>query len=66
MHSDVQADQPAANMKTVTVTVSWNYRAMPRTYTLRTIYTDFSGSAQHGVGAREAMSASRSSRCCPW
>ena len=43
VHSDVQNDQPAPNMKTVTVTVSWTHRALPRTYTLQTIYTDFSG-----------------------
>jgi type II secretory pathway pseudopilin PulG len=44
VHTDVQTDQPAANMKTVTVTVSWTHRAMPRTYSLQTISTDFSGS----------------------
>ncbi len=43
VHTDVQDSQPAANMKTVTVTVSWNYRSLPRTYALQTIYTDFSG-----------------------
>jgi len=43
MHTDVQDGQPAANMKTVTVTVSWTYRSVPRSYTVQTIYTDFSG-----------------------
>ena len=43
VHTDVQDSQPAANMKTVTVTVSWTYRSAPRTYALQTIYTDFSG-----------------------
>jgi Tfp pilus assembly protein PilV len=43
VHTDVQTDQPAANMKTVTVTVAWTHRALPRTYSLQTIYTDFSG-----------------------
>jgi type II secretory pathway pseudopilin PulG len=43
VHTDVQDSQPAPNMKTVTVTVAWNYRSLPRTYALQTIYTDFSG-----------------------
>ena len=43
VHSDVQADQPAANMKTVTITVSWNYLGRPCTYTIRTVYTNVNG-----------------------
>jgi prepilin-type N-terminal cleavage/methylation domain-containing protein len=43
VHSEVQNDQPAANMKTVTVTVSWNYKGAPRSYSLSTIYTNVNG-----------------------
>jgi Tfp pilus assembly protein PilV len=43
VHSDVQDNQPAANMKTVTVTVSWNYKGQARNYSLSTIYTNVNG-----------------------
>lgn len=43
MHTDVQADSPAANMKTITVTVSWTDHGAPRSYELRTIYTNING-----------------------
>lgn len=43
VHSAVQNDQPAANMKTVTVTVSWSHSGMPRSYSLSTIYTNVNG-----------------------
>ncbi len=43
VHSDVQADQPAANMKTVTTTVSWNYLGRARSYAIQTIYTNVNG-----------------------
>ena len=43
VHSEVQSDQPAANMKTVTVAVSWNYNGLPRSYSLSTIYTNVDG-----------------------
>ena len=43
VHSDVQTDQPAANMKTVTITVSWNYLGKPRSYQIRTVYTNVNG-----------------------
>jgi Tfp pilus assembly protein PilV len=36
VHSDVADDQPAANMKTVTVTTSW-------TYSLQTVYANING-----------------------
>jgi Tfp pilus assembly protein PilV len=42
VHTDVQTNQPAANMKTITVTVSWADRGA-RTYDLQTIYTNISG-----------------------
>jgi Tfp pilus assembly protein PilV len=42
VHSNVQNDQPAANMKTITVTVSWTDHGT-RTYDLQTIYTNISG-----------------------
>jgi Tfp pilus assembly protein PilV len=43
VHTDVQANQPAANMKTITVTVSWTDHGAPRAYDLQTIYTNISG-----------------------
>ncbi len=43
VHTDVQADQPATNMKTVAVTVSWTYKGQPRNYSLSTIYTNVNG-----------------------
>jgi Tfp pilus assembly protein PilV len=43
VHSDVQTDVPAANMKTVTATISWNYRGQPRSYAVQTIYTNING-----------------------
>jgi Tfp pilus assembly protein PilV len=43
VHSEVQNDQPSANMKTVTVTVSWNYNGQPRNYSVSTIYTNVNG-----------------------
>lgn len=42
VHTNVQADQPVANVKTITVTVSWTDRGA-RTYDLQTIYTNISG-----------------------
>ncbi len=43
VHSEVQADQPAVNMKTVTVTTSWNYLGSSRQYSLQTVYTNING-----------------------
>lgn len=43
VHTDVQAEQPAANMKTIAVTVSWTDHGVPRRYVLQTIYTNISG-----------------------
>lgn len=43
VHSDVQSDQPAANMKTVTVSVSWTYKGAARSYSMSTIYTNVNG-----------------------
>ncbi len=43
VHSEVQTDQPAANMKTVTVTASWSYQGIPRGYSLSTVYTNVNG-----------------------
>ena len=43
VHTDVQVDQPVANMKTITVMVSWADHGTPRTYDLQTIYTNISG-----------------------
>jgi Tfp pilus assembly protein PilV len=43
VHSDVQADQPAANMKTVVVTVGWSDHGAPHTYDIQTIYANISG-----------------------
>lgn len=43
VHSDVRADQPAANMKTIAVTVSWVDHGVPRSYVLQTIYTNIKG-----------------------
>jgi Tfp pilus assembly protein PilV len=43
VHSDVQTDQPGANMKTVTVTVSWSHNGTPRGYSLSTVYTNING-----------------------
>lgn len=43
VHSDVQIDQPAANMKTITVTASWTDRGAPRSYVMRSIYTNING-----------------------
>jgi Tfp pilus assembly protein PilV len=43
VHSNVQTDQPAANMKTIAVTVSWTDHGAPRTYDLQTIHANISG-----------------------
>lgn len=43
VHTDVQTDQPAASMKTVSVTVSWRCRGQPRSYALQTVYTNING-----------------------
>jgi Tfp pilus assembly protein PilV len=43
VHSEVSADQPAANMKTVTITVSWSYLGKARNYQIRTVYTNVNG-----------------------
>ncbi len=41
VHSDVANDTPAANTKTVTVTVSWSDHGRARSYTMKTVYTCF-------------------------
>ena len=43
VHSEVANDQPAANMKTVTVTTSWTYRGRARSYSLQTVYANING-----------------------
>jgi len=40
----VQTDVPAANMKTITVTVSWYGPEGSKSYVLKTIYTDITAS----------------------
>jgi Tfp pilus assembly protein PilV len=43
VRSNVQTDHPAANMKTITVTVSWTDHGVPRTYDLQTIHANVGG-----------------------
>jgi prepilin-type N-terminal cleavage/methylation domain-containing protein len=43
VHSEVLADQPTANMKTVTITVSWSYLGKARNYRIQTLYTNVNG-----------------------
>lgn len=43
VHSEVQVDQPAANMKTLTITVSWKYHGRPQSYALQSVYTNING-----------------------
>jgi prepilin-type N-terminal cleavage/methylation domain-containing protein len=43
VHCEVQTDQPAANMKTVNVTVSWSERGQAKTYLIASIFTNVTG-----------------------
>jgi hypothetical protein len=43
VHSEVQNDTPSSNMKTVTITTSWNYLGRSRSYQIQTVYTNLNG-----------------------
>jgi len=43
VHSEVQNDTPATNMKTATITTSWSYLGRARSYRLQTVYTNLNG-----------------------
>jgi len=38
VHSDITANQPIANVCTITTTVSWSYKGGARSYVLRSVY----------------------------
>ena len=43
VHSEVQNNTPSTNMKTVTITTSWNYLGRFRSYQIQTVYTNLNG-----------------------